>query len=507
MLLKRESIPRVLCAVVFAVLGGLYVQPAGAQQPSATLTLEEAIEIAENNNPDYLAAANERSSADWAVREAYGSFLPSANASTGFSYQGEGTPRFGVFTSEDIGLSSTPGYYSSDYSLSLGYGISGSDLFRVRQEKANRRATIADVEASRFALQSAVTQQYLTVSAADDAVELASSQLRRAEENLRLAQARVDVGEAIPLESMQADVERGRAEVELIRAENQLRNERLRLAQQLGIELEGALELTSDFEVFEPRWTQQELVSVAMRSNPQLQAYQARGTAADAGVRMAQSAYLPRFEASLGWSGYVRQSADSDFLVEQARSSMGQERESCRLLNQISAGLSEPLPGTPAPCDDIRLTQEQAQQIRESNEGFPFGFERQPLAASLRVSVPLFDGFGRKRQTEIAEVRAQNVDYQLRAEELRIRADVATAHDDLTTAARVVRIEEQNAETAAEQLRLARERYRLGATNVMELIDAETLRAEADRAYLEAVYSFHRALAILESTVGQELLQ
>lgn len=506
-MLSRGSIPSVLLTTSLVLLCSVYVAPAAAQQPTATLTLEEAIEIAENNNPRYLAVENQRSAADWGVREAYGSFMPSASAATGFSYQGEGTPRFGIFTSEDIGLSSTPGYYSSDYSLSLGYSISGSDLFRVGQEKANRRATIAAITAKRDTLESTVTQQYLSVSAAGDALDLAARQLRRAEENLRLAQARVEVGEAIPLEAMQADVERGRAEVELIRAENQLRSERLRLAQQLGIELEADLELTSEFEVFEPQWTEEELVAAAMGSNPELQASLARGTAADAGVRMAQSAYLPRFDASLGWSGYVRQSADSDFLVEQARSSMGQERESCRLLNQISAGLSEPLPGTPAECDDIRLTPEMAQQIRESNDGFPFGFERQPLAASLRISVPLFDGFGRKRQMEIAEVQARNVDYQVRAVELKIRADVAAAHDDLTTAARVVRIEEQNAETAAEQLRLARERYRLGATNVMELIDAETLRAEADRAHLEAIYSFHRALAILESTIGQELLQ
>jgi len=68
-----------------------------------------------------------------------------------------------------------------------------------------------------------------------------------------------------------------------------------------------------------------------------------------------------------------------------------------------------------------------------------------------------------------------------------------------------VRLEERNRALAAEQLRLAQERYRVGAASFLELSDAETIRARADRAHLAAVYAFHEALAALEAAVGRRL--
>ena len=51
------------------------------------LTLDEAISLAQRNNPVFLAQANDRSAADAAVRSARGAFLPSADASFGSRYQ------------------------------------------------------------------------------------------------------------------------------------------------------------------------------------------------------------------------------------------------------------------------------------------------------------------------------------------------------------------------------------------------------------------------------------
>src|SRR6185503_15118227 len=60
--------------------------PAGvrAQAPAAapaTLSLDEAINLARRNNPVHLATINNRRTADAAVRAAQGQLLPSADAS------------------------------------------------------------------------------------------------------------------------------------------------------------------------------------------------------------------------------------------------------------------------------------------------------------------------------------------------------------------------------------------------------------------------------------------
>jgi outer membrane protein len=485
-----------------------------AQAP-ATLTLEEAIALARRNNPDYLASANDINVADWAVRDAYGSLLPSASASTSYGYQAAGQPRFGNFTGDDLGIGRTTDYYSSSYNLGLSYRLSGASVMAPRQARSQRDATVANIDAAAFNLTANVTRFYIAVRRAQDGVTLAQRELARADENLRLARARVDVGAAIPMEVTQAEVERGRAEVGLLQAENLVRTERLRLMQVLGVRFDGDMVLTTDFVLRDVPWTAAQLIAVAYEAHPQIRAAHAQAHAADAGLKMARSAYLPSLSMSAGISGWARQAGNTDFLVnqslEQARNSMAQQAQSCTLLNQISAGLSNPLPNTPADCAQFALTPareaELRRQVESSNQGFPFGYRREPFSMSVTLSLPLFDGFSRERQMEQARIQRTDAELRVRAEQLRIETEVGTALANVQTARRSVELEARNAALAGQQLELARERYRVGAASFLELQDAETARARADRAQLAAMYQFHENLAALEAAVGRSLTQ
>jgi outer membrane protein len=496
-----------------ALLGATLLASApalAAQQPAAqgaTLSLPEAITLARRNNPDYLAAENDIRVADWAVRDAYGSLLPGADVSTSFSHQAAGNQRIGIFTGDELGLSGSTGYYSSSYRLGLSYGLSGATLLAPSREKSNRRATIAGVEAAAFNLESNVTRQYLAVLRQQDNVIVTEQELARAQDNLRLAEARVAVEAAIPMEAKQAQVDVGRAEVALLQARNAVYTERLRLMQMLGIDIDAEVQLTSRFEVTDLPWTREQLVGLAMASHPQLRAARASERAANMGVKMARTAYLPTLSMSMGWSGFTRSAANENFLIEQAQQSMQSQQQSCQLLNQISAGLSSPLPNTPADCSQLVLTPDQQADILAGNDVFPFDFTREPRSASLTLSLPLFNGFQRERQLETARVTERDAELRLRADELRLRTEVATAHANLETSRQSVALEERNRELAGEQLELARERYRVGVTNFIELQDAETIKARADRAHLAALYNFHEALAALEAAVGRNLRQ
>lgn len=505
--LGRSAVTRTVAVMIMLCAAVSVATPVLArQEPSPTLTLEEAIALARRNNPDYLAQRNNSTSADWSVREAYGALLPGASANTSLSWQGAGTQRFGIFTGEDFGLgSSTTDYYSSSYGLSLSYRLSGSSLIAPGREKASRRAVEAGIEAAEFTLDANVTRGYLAVLRAQDGVTLARSELARAEENLKYAQARVQVGAAIPMETKQAEVERGRAQVALLQADNLVRTERLRLMQVLGVQFDGEMLLTSRFDVRDIPWTQEDLVAGAIEAHPQIRAARASESASDAGVKMARSAYLPSMSVQAGWSGFARQAGNDDYLIQQARDQIAGQRESCLLFNQISGGLSTPLPGRPSDCSTIALTPAQEASIRDNNHVFPFDYSREPLSVSLTLSLPIFQGFTRERQIEEAKAAASDASLRVRSEEMRIRTDVSTAYLDVVTARQTVALEETNRTLADDQLRLARERYRVGAASFLELHDAETVKARADRAYLTALYSFHESLAALEAAVGRPL--
>ena len=315
----------------------------------------------------------------------------------------------------------------------------------------------------------------------------------------------MEVGAAIPLERMQADVERGRAEVEVERAANLLKTEKLRLGQQLGVALDLDTELTTSFAVFDPDWTADELVSWASDGNPSLRDVRARHDASRKTLRSAQSGYLPSLDFSLRWSGFAREATDPASLISDARNSAANNRESCLLFNAISDGLTSPLNGFPLDCTGLAFTPSDEQALRSANNVFPFDYTSQPLEARFQVSLPLFQGFAQKQRVEQAQANARDAQHRVRAQELQLRTDIVSAQEGLLTARRIVAIEEQNRDQAAEQLRLERERYRLGATSFVDLLNAETLRAQADRNYLNALYDFHASLATLEAAVGRPL--
>lgn len=491
--------------LLFALLAAASGTQLAAQQgvpgqPPATLTLHEAITLARRNNPDFLATENDIEAADWAVRNAYGSLLPSADASSSFAYQAAGNSRVGVVTSEALRTD----YYTSSYRLGLTYSLSGAKLLTPGLQQSNRRATAANIDAAAFNLESTVTRQYLAVLRAQDNVVVSEQELQRAQENLKLAEARVLVEAAIPMEAKQAQVEVGRAEVALLQARNSVYTERMRLMQMLGVDLDTELQLTTQFAVQDLPWAREELIAFAVQSHPSLRAAEASQKSATMGVRMARTSYLPNLGIQAGWSAFARRAGNADFLVQQAEDGLASQRSSCTLLNQISAGLSQPLPNTPADCSQFLLTTEAEASIRSGNK---LDFQRDPFQVGFSLSLPLFNGLARERQLEEARVSERDASLRVRAERLRLRTEVATAYANASTARQSVELEGRNQELATEQLELARERYRVGVGTFLELQDAETTKARADRAHLAALYNFHEALAALESAVGRNLRQ
>lgn len=492
MIHRRTAGLSVLAALVLAL-------PAGAQQPG--LTLEQAVASARENNPDMLAQRNDVGATRAGMRAARADFLPSAHASAGFGYTAPGVQRFG---SEVFG--ERPEYYSSNWNVGLQYDISRAKLLQPRIARAQHEATESRIAGYEWSLTTQVRQQYLTALQAHDQAQQAAREVERTREHERLASARLEVGSGTPLEVRRAQVQRGQAEVALVQRQNQYATEVLRLGQLMGASLSPETPLTSRFELFEPRWNADELVAQAQAANPAIQAARASSTAARSQVTAARSQYLPSLSMQVGMVGSVYSAGNVDPLVEQQLQGMTGAYASCQETNVIrtAAGLGA------ADCSALNVNDPAVRQairsrIEDGNPTFPFGYTRQPLQASLTVSLPLFDGLGRERRIEEARVQAGDAELAVRAEAQRLELDVRTGVLNAQTAFRTAELQRQVAENAAEELRLARERFRLGAANSLEVTDAQTRLSEAERAVIDSVYTYHKSLAALEALVGRTL--
>jgi len=500
--LNPPSIPMQKC--LYLILAALLPVAASAQTPAsapagaATLSLEEAINLARRNNPVHLATINNRRTADAAVRAAQGQLLPNADASF-FAQRQQGGRQ--IFGGTSLGASSD--INQSQYQIGIGYRINRATLIAPKLERASRNAVEADIAGSAELLRGGVTQQYLAVLQAQDRAALQDTLLVAAQTQLVLAHARALVGSGTALDVSRAEVTVGQQQVQVIQARNQVEIEKLRLFQQIGVEQPPDVKLTTQFTTLTAPPPLAELLASARKSNPVLLALRSRERVGDLNVKRARSEYSPTLSLNTGISGYTYSYANPSFLVQQASANIADSRDTCIRQEEVRAALN--LPNNLSDCQSLVLTDQQAARIRSENRQFPFNFQNSPRSISATISLPLFDGFAREQRVQEAQAASDDARFNVRARELALTADVTAAYLTLTTAARTAALQEQNAAKAKLELKFTQDRYRSGAVSLVDVTDARAAfeRAESDR--INAVFDYHKAFAALEGAVGRPL--
>ena len=505
--------------LIVSLLIGWTPVPAGAQQPqdstialrplpTAALSLADALGQARTKSPAYLQVLNNADPARWGVRNAYGNFLPSLNASSGLGYTGSGESQFGAF------FQNTEPFVSSNYQIGLQWKLDGRVLAGPSQQKALRRATGQDIEDAGVSLRADITTQYLNVLAGVSRTEVAREQVRRNNEFLRLAQARNQVGQATMLDVRQAEATRATSEVALLQAYQAENEAKLELFRRMGVPPPASvqqIELSDSFPVVPPVYSRDELMKLAEEQNPSLKALKERETAARANVRAVRSDFFPRLTAQAVWSGFTQQFTNDSQLLGGKLLGAKQVAGQCQFDNQIRTGLS--LGGVVPDCFSVSgldptgtaLAPDTAQQIRNANNVFPFNFTAQPFQAALTISLPIFTGFSRHLQLAEARAQQEDADESVRAQALLVRANVEGRYLALGSSYQAIAAQATGREAAREQLRLAQDRYRVGLGSALEVTDAQNAVQQAEGNYITAVYDYHRAITALEAAVGRPI--
>ncbi len=503
-----------------AILVGICTATASAQQVAARLSLAQALEQAQRSSPTYRQILNDAGTARWGVRNAYANALvPQLSVGSSLSYTGSGSATFGgsLFNQSSPTL-------SSGYGVQLDWQVSGTTLSAPGQQRANQNAVGEDINNGLVGLRYDVTFQYLAALQAAAQAGVARQQVTRNTEFLGLAQARYQVGQATILDVKQAEVQKGQADVSLLRAEQTENEAKLELFRRIGVNAPatiGDIALTDSFPVTQPAWELGQLLSVAIEQNPTLRASRARESAADYSVRAQKSRYFPTLNFSAGWNGFTQQFTNSGVLVGQSLQQAQGNLANCTFQNSLIGSLpgggigGQPGNGVIPDCKarfnldatGNQLTAETIAAIKKANNVFPFSFTSQPFRAQVQISLPIFDGF--QRDLSVSQARAQRDDLRetVRARELQLRTDVQSRYLGLQTSYRAIAVQAANRDAARDQLRLAQDRYRLGAGSALDVTDAQNNVQRAEGDYVNSVYEYHKAIAALEFAVGRSLRQ
>jgi outer membrane protein len=416
--------------------------PAAAQERAVTLA--EAIRLAERTQPGVVQAETGIRTAAARRRNAWGSYLPSVTATSQASeFFSEGASRIDPVTGQ-----LTTGN-SSNRSLSTSLSAS-VDLFtgfrrgaEMRAARAGQTAAEAGLVDARFQQALTTTNQFFDALAAAQLLRVREASVRRAEEQLKVSINKLRAGSATRSDSLRSRVTLGNAQLALIRATTDLAAAEAGLARLVGET--GRVKAADDsaFYRLDAIPDTAALRAEAEARSPRIQSSRAGAEAARANLRASKSAYWPSITLSGNTAWNASRANDYDLLNQR----------------QVSLG--------------------------------------------LRWS--LFDRFDRELAVAEREASLDVADVEAADAQRAVAAELTARLAELAAARAEIEITTTSVVAATEDLRVQQERYRLGASTIVDVLTSQEALDQAEVDVVVARFNHLRARAQLEALIGRTL--
>lgn len=283
---------------------------------ASTWTLDSCINYALEHNLTVKSRAIEVNSGELDVTAAKDRHLPniSAGASQSFSF-GRGLTSDNTYTNRNT---SNFGW-SINMSLPLFDGLSA--VRQTKYAKANLRALVEELEASKDDITLNVISAYLQVLYNDEMVKIAAEQLRLSQVEEQRRQQLLDAGKIAELELTQARAQVAQNQMSLVNSQNDRKMALVDLAQLLELPSVDDFDIAPIDENGLPLLSPDAVYDHALENNHSMLASRRRIEAADRYVSLARSSYMPTlsFNAGIGSNFYTVNGMEHESFSSQMR--------------------------------------------------------------------------------------------------------------------------------------------------------------------------------------------
>jgi outer membrane protein len=431
--------------------------PGSTQAPTAAsrvvgrvLTLEDAIGVALETQPQIQARISDYMAASFRVDQAFAPLLPqltgswnssrsqTSTASSGSLRVGAGgrvvpvatsPPRISTVTSfED---NTTAGFSLTQVLFDFGKTFASTDAARRLAEQAQE-----DVELQRQLITLTVKESFININFARRLIRVQEQALERADLNLRSARGFFEVGTRPKSDVARAEVDVANARVDLIRARNAERLARVALNTAMGIPADTPTEVQDNLVYQAMTIEREQLLPQALAQRPEYKQARLRVDEADARMRRAFRDFFPDISANAFYGG-IR--AD---------------------LNEI-------------------------------------------WTVGLALSWTIFDGGNRIARFRETKANVDGAIARVKATELDISREVEQAQLNVTEAQERIGAAQTAVASAQENFRLAQGRFDAGVGTILELTDAQLFLTQAQNTEAQALADYRIAVARLERAIGR----
>ncbi len=298
------------CALVALIAAATIAAPhpvLAQQAPSAgqavqepTVTLDQAVELAQQHSPALAQRLGSVTTSRSAERVQVGTWLPNLSFSSGASLSS--TERFNPQTNTTVSGSSDS--YSAGLSASVDVFTAGRRGAQMRQARANTDAALASVVEQRFAVALQAKQSFFDVRRADELIRVAEARVTRAQQSEEAAQRRMAVGSGTRSDVLRAQLEANQARQALLQAQSQRRAATYALGAVVGADGPVAAAPGAEIAPAALALSDNELVQLVERESPMVLTAQADVSANEAGLRSARTQYFPTLRASGGYDWF-----------------------------------------------------------------------------------------------------------------------------------------------------------------------------------------------------------
>lgn len=413
-------------------------------QAQQTLSIEDALKIALENNYEIKIASN-----DLKVDQANNTIgnagmLPTVTASVVDNNNIQNisqTRSDGTVNSLDNGKSN-----SLNYGVGLNWTIfDGMRMFAKREQlnelqklgesqlKLSILTKIGDVYATYYDL----VQQQQQLTALDSTLVISN-------QRLTLAQNRFSIGKASKLEVLNAQVDLNTDKVTLLKQKELYSNTKILMNQILARDTKIDFKVNEIFKV-DSDLKLAELSELAQKQNPELEAQIINKRVAELQLKQVKATRYPTVKVNTGYN------------FTDTQSSLGFTTQS-------------------------------------STRGLNYGFS---------ASLNLFDGLAQRRNEKIAHLAIDNAKIQIEQQNLNLETQLATAYQTYLTNLELIQLEETNQAIAKQNLEITLDKFHIGTITTLEFRTAQLNYVNATVRYSNAQFQAKLSEIALKELAGK----
>lgn len=429
----------------------LFVPPvfaqSGGQPAPVTLTLKDALALAEKNDPSVLAAASDSLAAAEDRKQARAGMYPSLSGRSEYlGTEGNGKLAESRFVTND-GVHVYRDWAVVHQDLSPGT-LKGTAVKRAEVGEALARARL---EIARRGLAATVTKNYYAFIVAQRKYATAQQALDQAEHVATISEELEQGREVAHSDVVKARLQTITQRQALKEAELGVQNSRMDLAVLLYRDFSENFAVVDDLDVAPPLPAAGEIETMAMRENPSLAAAMQALRAATLDTKIARQAYLPTL------------TVDAIYGIE-------------------------------ANAFALRST------VASNKEAGPLPNLGYFVTASLNI--PVWDWGIRRSKVRQAELKRDEAAVDLSTAQRTLMRNLRGYASEAQTARQEVDLLRSAVDLSAENLRLNTLRYQAGEATILELVDAQTALTQARNAYDDGMVRYRVAIGNLQTLTG-----